>query len=381
MDNTTKQIMDLWRICFPEDTEEFVRFYFARKYRRENTLLMFRGNTVVSSLQMLPYDMTFHGQEIKTAYLSGVCTHPSVRNKGFMFNLLKNALEEMHSQGIVLTTLIPASEALFDYYRKVGYTPVFDYAEEHYFLKKTQMTPVTQIFTDNTVEYVLTEWNPDDNPDDIYLYFRKKEQERPVCLQHSKEEFCAVVEDFYNDGGVLFFLKNNSGCSIDCRVNSSIKGIAFVWPLENKIRIKEFFFDGMEEKEFLLWSIAQRYNTAEEIICQTEPCGKTDTDFHFGMARVTDALFFLTFYAKIFPEKTLTLKINDSIIERNNGAYILKNGICEKTTNRLAIKNGAPEVSIEQFTQAVLGYQTERLPEEIAGYFPTLHPYMNLMMN
>jgi hypothetical protein len=136
-----------------------------------------------------------------------------------------------------------------------------------------------------------------------------------------------------------------------------------VLPLENNIRIKEFFFDGMEEKEFLLWSIAQRYNNAGEIICQTEPCGKTETDFQFGMARVTDVAFFLTFYAK------------------NNGAFILNGKINKKITNELAIKSGMPEVSIEQFTQAVLGYHTEYLPEEIAGYFPTSHPYMNLMMD
>jgi len=371
MDNITKQIMDLWRISFPEDTEEFICFYFARKYRRENALVIRRGNTVVSSLQMLPYAMTFHGQEIKTAYLSGVCTHPSERNKGLMSNLLINAFKEMRLRGIALTTLIPASKSLFDYYRKMGFTPVFDYAEEHYLidssLKKSNPKP----------GYAMTEWQPDDNLEDIYLYFRKKEQERPVCLQHSKEEFYAVVDDFYNDGGTLFFLKDNS----DFPENYQIKGIAFVLPWENKVRIKEILFDEMGEKEFMLWAIAQRYNNSEEIICTTEPCGKTDTDFHLGMARVTDVLFFLTSYAKIFPEKTLELKINDSILNENNGVYILKNGICEKTTSKLIVKERMPEFSIEQFTQAVLGYHTERLPEVITGYFPTLHPYMNLMMN
>ena len=371
MDNFTKQIMDLWRISFPEDTEEFIRFYFTRKYRKENNLFICRGNTVVSSLQILPYDMTFHGGEIKTAYLAGASTHPSERNKGLMFNLLKNAFREMRSRGIALTTLIPASKKLFDYYRKVGYTPVFDYAEEHYsidsYLKKNITKP----------EYVATEWKLGDNLEEIYLYFRTKERERPVCLQHSKEEFYNVVDDFYNDGGVLFFIEDKS----DCHVNRNIKGVAFVLPQKNKIRIKEFLLDGMREKAFLLRAIAQRYNNAEMIICTTEPRGKTDTDFHFGMARVTDVPFFLTFYAKFFPEKTLAIKINDSIIEENAGAYILKNGNCEKITNKLSTKNRVPVVSIEQFTQAVLGYHTERLPEEIASYFPTSHPYMNLMMD
>ena len=54
-----EEVMSLWKTCF-HDTDEFVRFYFERKYKEENALLWRdeRGKAV-SALQMLPYPRTF----------------------------------------------------------------------------------------------------------------------------------------------------------------------------------------------------------------------------------------------------------------------------------------------------------------------------------
>lgn len=52
-----QQIIDLWRLSF-NDTEEFIRLYFDRVYKEENTLVIEKDGQVVSALQMLPYTMT-----------------------------------------------------------------------------------------------------------------------------------------------------------------------------------------------------------------------------------------------------------------------------------------------------------------------------------
>ena len=36
--NKKQQVMELWRRCF-EDTDEFIRFYFERKYSDANSLI------------------------------------------------------------------------------------------------------------------------------------------------------------------------------------------------------------------------------------------------------------------------------------------------------------------------------------------------------
>ena len=126
-----QQVIDLWRLSF-NDTEEFIRLYFDRVYKEENTLVIEKDGQVVSALQMLPYTMTYYGTEISVAYISGACTLPSMRGKGLMRQLIQNAFEEMKYRSVAVTALIPADPWLFDYYREQGYTEVFDYSEETY---------------------------------------------------------------------------------------------------------------------------------------------------------------------------------------------------------------------------------------------------------
>ena len=54
--NKKQQVMELWRRCF-EDTDEFIRFYFERKYSDANSLIYEENGKSLSALQMLPYPM------------------------------------------------------------------------------------------------------------------------------------------------------------------------------------------------------------------------------------------------------------------------------------------------------------------------------------
>ena len=103
--------MELWRRCF-EDTDEFIRFYFERKYSDANSLIYEENGKALSALQMLPYPMRWENVTVNTSYISGACTLPDVRNRGFMTLLLQNALQEMYDRGIAFSTLIPAEDWL-----------------------------------------------------------------------------------------------------------------------------------------------------------------------------------------------------------------------------------------------------------------------------
>ena len=115
--------INLWRICF-NDTEEFIRFYFERKYKDENTIGIEENGQIVSVLQMLPYTMTWNQQEVPVSYISGASTHPDARNKGLMQKLLTEAFFTMKNQKFIFSILIPQEDWLYDYYSQAGYVPV-----------------------------------------------------------------------------------------------------------------------------------------------------------------------------------------------------------------------------------------------------------------
>ena len=59
-DNRLKdEVRNIWQISFPDDSDDFINFYFSKKYKNENTLVYLDNNKAVACFQMLAYDFTF----------------------------------------------------------------------------------------------------------------------------------------------------------------------------------------------------------------------------------------------------------------------------------------------------------------------------------
>ncbi len=69
------QVRDLWRLCFSADSEEFVDLYFRMRYTEQINSAVVEDGKVIAALQRIPYPMTFAGDVVPTAYISGACTH------------------------------------------------------------------------------------------------------------------------------------------------------------------------------------------------------------------------------------------------------------------------------------------------------------------
>lgn len=118
-------VRSMWKSCFG-DPDDYLDLYFRHKYRDEQTVIYFDGERAVASLQMLPYSFTFHGREIPVLYLSGVCTLPDARRKGFMHQLLLRSFEVARERDIPLMLLVPQEEWLLGYYARYGFAQTFD---------------------------------------------------------------------------------------------------------------------------------------------------------------------------------------------------------------------------------------------------------------
>lgn len=123
--NTRNQILEMWKVCFG-DSQPYFDIYFREKYSDENTLAYFVDNKVVASLQLLYYNFTYCDKEITIAYISGACTLPEERKKGYMEALLKESFHEMEKKGVLLSLLVPEETWLLNFYDKYGYAQTFD---------------------------------------------------------------------------------------------------------------------------------------------------------------------------------------------------------------------------------------------------------------
>lgn len=115
----------MWKSCFG-DPDNYMELYFRDKYRPENTLLYMEGAKAAASLQMLHYRFTFHGAEIPVIYLSGVCTLPAYRRKGYTRALLIEGFREAVRREVPLMFLVPQEKWLVGLYAKYGFALTFD---------------------------------------------------------------------------------------------------------------------------------------------------------------------------------------------------------------------------------------------------------------
>ena len=111
----------LWKLCFPEDTDRFIDFYYNKIYKDDETLVCFKDDRLVAALQIIPYSIKT-GNQIRTGgYLSGIMTHPDHRKQGYMNKLLKAAFDEMENKHYDYAFLIPQEKGLVDMYAKYGF--------------------------------------------------------------------------------------------------------------------------------------------------------------------------------------------------------------------------------------------------------------------
>ena len=265
MDNNKSQLIDLWRTSF-NDSEEFIKLFFDRVYKKENALFIEKNGKIVSALQMLPYVMTYYGKEISVNYRYGACTLPSERGQGLMRQLIQKAFEVMESRKVALTVIIPADPWLFDYYRDLGYTEAFDYSEETY------IRP-SEIALEQGVLVV-----PPEVPsmESLYNFFNKKQKERICYVLHGYDDFVTILRELQMSGGQMLTALN---------IQEEPIGMIFFYPAGDHIYVKELMYDNDNIKTLLLQE-ATTQSKVEKAVCRTPFTGPRT--FPLGMARVLD---------------------------------------------------------------------------------------------
>ncbi|MDD2476756.1 MAG: GNAT family N-acetyltransferase [Dysgonamonadaceae bacterium] len=172
---TKDQIMKMWKVCFG-DSQPYFDIYFREKYRNENTLAYFEGEKVVASLQLLHYNFTYCDTEIPIAYISGACTLPEARKKGYMAELLMRTFHELVRKDIPVSLLVPEEDWLLGFYNKYGYAQTFDKGQDLLSLRN------------------LLEKHPD-NLRAAYAEFNTLFRDQEMTVQKTFDDFRVVIEE------------------------------------------------------------------------------------------------------------------------------------------------------------------------------------------
>lgn len=346
-----EEVRELWNLCFNDD-EAFTELYFNMRYNDEVNIVIERERKIVSALQMLPYPMTFHRELIPTAYISGACTHPDYRKMGIMKQLLTNAFAEMLERNVLLSTLIPANEALFDYYYQMGYVSVFDYTE--HIIKTNELVSLKALSLK-----VIDKFDKETSQ-----FFNTKMSHRNCCIQHSQEDLAVIFAAAQlEDKGDTFAIYHAN----------KIVAVAFTYTIDERTYILEMVSESNEMQNDALFKIASHTGSKEISYLQLPETGNSK---NLGMARVINAENLLQLYAKQYPKLSICFELTDPIMQHNNATYQIHEGKLTKSYNR----ESSLKITIQQLTQGLMGYQLDKLPKEFKSFTPC-NPYMSLMLD
>lgn len=335
-----EKVKALWKHCF-NDSNDFVEMYFRTRYTKQINMSIESGGDLISALQMIPYPMTFCGQEVPTSYISGACTHPEFQGKGIMKELISQSLARMYNEGVFFSTLIPAEPWLFDYYSKLGYASVFKYTKKE--ITVPDFVPSQEVIIKKTLEYNI----------ELFKYLNENMKKRPCCIQHTKKDFKVILQDLLISNGEIFYAIKKK----------EVIGIAILYKTAENIRVEELLANNKEIENSLLWAI--KTETGKNKVCINTPIeNESYPSVPIGMGRIVNVKSVLQLYASFFPKDEMQIELIDNQLSSNNGYYYLFNGKCMFCESRLP---GAHiQLNISQLTAKILN---------------KLKPHMSLMLN
>jgi len=120
--NDHSQIRALWEVIFPEDSKEYLDFYF-NVVMKENQVIIAEDLSkdtleIVAMLHLNPYSINNEKEHLKIFYIVAVATREDYRRRGLMRKMLNYAEELSMEQNVDYLVLLPADER---YYKPFGY--------------------------------------------------------------------------------------------------------------------------------------------------------------------------------------------------------------------------------------------------------------------
>lgn len=337
-----EQIKELWKLCFPEDTEDFVDLYFSSRYTDGINSAIVENGKVLSALQRIPYPMKYLNQVIPVAYISGACTHPDFRSMGLMSRLLDSAHKNMYADGKCLSVLIPADEGLVNYYSRFGYEVCFQQ-------NKKLLTGIYETVDNYNYDLIFSEIELKDKElSEVCNFINQQLSTQQVCILHPLQDMMIVVSDIYLSGGHVWCLRTGDG---------KLCAVTLVVVAEGQVVVKELLSVDKRAEAAMIDFLFRHYSVS--LAEKTSPC---------GMVRVINVCRMLEILAGIIEGKLVVEIFGDNVITENNGFYIISNGVCRKT-------DGRTEYDCDTIYQKI---HINRLP---LWLFRDMQPYMSLMLD
>lgn len=302
-----QQTRELWKTCFPTDSEEFLYIYFEDKYTDASNITRREGTQVVAAGQLLPYSMNFYGSTVHTGYFSGVGTLPEYRGYGLASQIISEGHRRLYEQGGVLSFLIPGSEELRHFYERPQHGAFWTST----FRAEVELTPTGE----EDAHIVIEE--PEEWGENLYVYYQQRCRTYPFIFKSSLNDFFAALETCDLEGGFVLVARNKS----------RIVGLCWgVQESDGRVMLRDIVVSDYRVQNLFVTYLCRKY-AVEHIYDRGACAGAIKGAQPYAMARVVNVVKFFKTILLQHPGFELSIGIDGDLdVPENNGYYMLRGG-------------------------------------------------------
>lgn len=206
-DSDRSSLFNIWSVCFG-DSENYINFFLDNGYDKDGCFVWDEGGLPAAMLYLRKADYISGGKAKPVMYIYAAATLPDFRGRGIMARLIDTAVEYGGSKGCLFTFLLPASDSLYDYYERLGFTTAFEVKKallSRGTLEKTVRRDFTQAEKLPGTAKPLTDAAREDKESRESIYMRRAAFFNPAVKWRKNEFEYAIAEWRFTGGDVLHF--------------------------------------------------------------------------------------------------------------------------------------------------------------------------------
>lgn len=345
---TRSDIRKLFDIGFKEPLR-WTEWFFDKVYDDSKVMLSRSNSQPASCLFIDSYRLKLSKAMVNMAYLSCCTTAPQFRGCGFMSRLISDALMETAACGFAAAALIPASERLYFYYDRFGFSTVF-YADEQRYTSLHHFSS----------HPLLTEQTP------TYEAFHTLESMRRSSVIHSATDFDNILTDNVLDNGIVIYVSH--------RETDSPAAMLFATVDENSATVRDLLSVSQSASDTAL-SILRKRIGERMIIILAPPSDNPLALKSRGMIRIVNPLALLQAIAAEYPRTEQVIRLRDPLIPDNNAVYIIHDGHVERVASTM--RKITLDVTVDILARII--FNSRRVGETFS--MPSFRPSMALMLD
>lgn len=262
----------LWKVCFPDDGEEFIDYYFAERTRLDYMLAV-RSDEIVSMLHVIPMRFSVRSladgsiNSLPVGFIAGVATSPLHRKRGLANMLLREAASDIaRREGYAALILSPENESFYLHagYRTLSRRAIHTIGAEDFNRRYSGSFRNVQngdrFLTATGLSYIYDS------------YMRKGSL---TCFRERTEEcFCSLLHEYSLPGGVTAI--NSGAYALGYRAQNAGK---------SEIALNEFAYIDEESAYALIAFLLKQADTVKlPLPVSSTLLGKAEAVFALNMA-------------------------------------------------------------------------------------------------